>query len=130
MIEGTFLFRQVNPSWVQDGHITSQVFKPTAKDNKRLSVYDGDRINAENSWKHYTKSLGYESVGVLAVTVAECEREDLSVESDPTPFPEHAVIDFTGIAESEMKRKAKRLKAAAESRGWLYQAAASYYSKQ
>lgn len=73
MTSGTLLFRQVNPSWVKLGRITSQAFMPTAKDRGRLSTYDGDRITAENSWRHYTRELGFRSAGVLAVTVGECE---------------------------------------------------------
>jgi hypothetical protein len=118
----TLLLRQVNPSWIQQGRVTSQVFQPTPKDRKKLSVYDGDQITPENSWKHFTERLGFVSVGVMAVTVSECAKENLLVKSDPALFPEHAVIDFTGLTENQIKQKAKRLKAAAETRSWLYQA--------
>lgn len=47
--EATHLHRQVHPSWVQDGRATSQAFKPTPKDNGRLSVYDGDQMVAEKA---------------------------------------------------------------------------------
>lgn len=70
MKSGTLLFRQVNPSWMKLGRVTSQAFKPTPKDRGRLSAYDGDRMTAEKAWRHYTMELGYRSVGVLAVTVA------------------------------------------------------------
>jgi len=52
MNSGTLLHRQVNPSWVQQGRVTSQVFKPTPKDNHRLSVYDGDQVTALQAWLH------------------------------------------------------------------------------
>lgn len=122
MTSGTLLLRQVNPSWVQDGRVTSQVFKPTARDERRLSVYDGDQIAAEPAWRHYTESLGFQSVGVLAVSVKECETLELTAESDPKPFDEHAVIDFGDVSTSQIEKKAKRLKMAAEKRGWQYQA--------
>jgi len=118
----TLLHRQVNPSWVQQGHITSQVFKPTPKDKHRLSVYDGDQVTAFQAWTHYTSELGFASVGVVAVTVAECEALNLPCEPDPEPFPAHAVIRFDTCAPSQVEKKAKRLKAAAENRGWLHQA--------
>ncbi len=118
----TLLHRQVNPSWVQQGRVTSQVFKPTPKDNRRLSVYDGDQVSAFNAWLHYTTELGLTSIGVLAVTVAECEALDLAAEPDPAPFPAHAVIRFDACTPSQIEKKAKRLKAAAEARGWLHQA--------
>jgi hypothetical protein len=121
----TLLFRQVNPSWVQAGRVTSQVFKPTSKDRGNLSVYDGDQLTAEDAWKHYTEQLEYASVGVLAVTVRECEMLDLAAEADPKPFPAHIVIRFGDLARAEIERKAKRLKSVAVSRGWLYQAEAA-----
>jgi len=120
MTENTLLFRQVHPSWVQEGRVTSQVFKPTAKDNGRLSVYDGDQITAIESWKHHTITLRFTSAGVLAVTVHECTILDLPVEPAPTPFPAHTVINFNGCTSSQIEKKAKYLKRAAEDRGWLY----------
>lgn len=120
MNSGTLLHRQVHPSWVQQGRVTSQVFRPTPKDQKRLSVYDGDQITAEVAWKYHTAHLGYQSAGVLAVTMAECTAQQLDVVPDPQPFPEHVVIDFSGFAEDQVKRKAKHLRAAAEMRGWQY----------
>jgi hypothetical protein len=117
----TLLYRQVNPSWVQAGRVTSQVFKPTLKDNKRLSVYDGDQITAEDSWNHYTSNLGFSSAGVVAVTVQECDSQQLPTESDPTPFPSHVVIRFDKCSTSEAEKSAKHLKRFAEERGWLCQ---------
>ena len=116
MTESTLLYRQIHPAWVREGRVTSQAFRPTAKDRKRLSVHDGDQISAEESWRRHT--LKYRSAGVQAVTVAECR--PLPVRPDPRPFPEHVVIDFTGCSRSETRRAAQRLAAAARQRGWAY----------
>jgi len=124
MTTETLLLRQVNPSWIQAKRITSQLFKPTAKDQKGISVYDGDQITPEDSWRYYTGKLGYASVGVMAVTVAECAAQNLPVAPDPEPFPEHVLIKFDGLSNSQIEKKAKRLRAAAVSRGWLYEAEA------
>ncbi len=122
MTKDTLLFRQINPVWVQNGRITSQAFKPTPKDNKRLSVYDGDKITASEAWNHYVCVLGFTSAGVVAVTVEECQSRDLNVEPDPIPFPAHAVILFTEFSVSQIEKVAKYLKKAAIQRGWQYQA--------
>lgn len=122
MTPDTLLFRQVNPSWIQAGRVTSQVFKPTPKDKKRLSVYNGDLVSAEASWLHYANELQFSSVGVLAVTVEECQQQALTVEPDPEPFPAHAVIKFDDCSSSQIVKKAKYLKQNAEARGWQYQA--------
>lgn len=125
MNERTLLHRQVHPSFCQDGRISSQAFRPTPKDHSLLSVYDGDLIGAENAWIHFTRILRFSSLGVVAVTVEECLDKNLAVRSDPEPFLEHAVIDFSGFTKAEVERKAKQLKSVAENRGWLYLEAAA-----
>lgn len=121
MTSTTLLLRQIHPSFVKNGRVTSQAFRPTPKDEHKLSVYDGDLINAEASWIHY-RSRKLESSGVTAVTVEECSKEDLIVRSSPEVFPEHAEIDFLGCKPNECEKKSKRLRNAAVVRGWLYQA--------
>lgn len=122
MTANTLLLRQVNPHWIKNGRTTSQVFRPTPKDERMLSVYDGDKVSPEGSFRHYTEELRLLSAGVMAVAVAECRQEELPVISDPAPFPEHVIIDFSSCSNSEIKTKAKLLTKAAESRGWQYQA--------
>ncbi|MCK4343184.1 MAG: hypothetical protein KAY37_15835 [Phycisphaerae bacterium] len=124
MTDETLLLRQINPSWVQQDHVTSQAFRPTPKDECKLSVYDGDMITPERSWNHYTSQLGYKSMGVMAVSVIECKGQELRVRPDPRPFPEHAVIDFTGLGTNQIEKKSKRLRVAAELRGWRFRVGA------
>lgn len=116
----TLLYRQVHPAWLQNGRITSQVFRPTPKDQKRLSIDDGDLISAEDSWKHFSQTLGHNSKGVMAVTLEECTGVGLQVVPDPIPHLAHAFVDFTPYNENETIRKAKQLKQSAEFRGWQY----------
>lgn len=121
MNRDALLFRQIHPNFIdRGGRVTSQAFKPSPKDNSRLSVYDGDQITAEESWRHYVHELGYASTGVMAVTVAECHDHDLRPEHDPDPFPEHAVIDFGGLSKKYIRSTAKKLAARANRRGWQY----------
>lgn len=119
----TLLLRQVHPSFVQNGRVSSQAFRPTPKDESRLSVYDGDRIAPGPAWDHYTLVQGLQSVGVLAVSVGECEALALKAESDPAPFPEHVVIDFSGLSKGQIEKAAKQLRSRAEARDWLFRAA-------
>lgn len=118
----TILIRQIHPSFIQDGRVGSNAFCPTSKDDGKLSTYDGDKIDAESAWQHYTDDLGHESVGAYGVTVGECESLDLPVCEDPEPFPEHVVIDFTSHGSSAVKKKSKQLRKNAVERGWLYHA--------
>lgn len=122
MTGATLLLRQIHPSFIQAGFVTAQAFRPTPKDESTLSVYDGDLISSEDSWQHYTTQLGLASIGTMALTVEECLLEGLESRPDPEPFPEHAIIDFTGLTENQCKSKGKKLQAKAQGRGWLYQA--------
>lgn len=122
MNPATLLYRQINPAWIQLGRVTSQAFKPTPKDQKRLSVYDGDQLTAAAAWEHYTAELGFSSVGVLGVTVAECTAIGLPAEPDPEPFPAHAVIRFDTCTTSQIETRAKQLRNHAQTRGWLHKA--------
>ena len=101
--------------------MTSQAFRPTAKDQGKLSVYDMDKITADKSWFHYTSTLGYESAGVMGVLVEECAKACVSAAADPGPFPEHCVIDFNHLTTSKaVDNASKLLKRAANARGWLH----------
>ena len=120
MNDDTLLLRQVHPCFVQEGRVSSQVFRPTPKDAQRLSVYDGDRITAQAAYQHYTTTLCFQSAGVLGVTLAECNLLHLPVSPDPEEFPEHMVIDFSAFNKSATEKKAKHLRAKAEARNWLY----------
>ena len=117
----TLLLRQIHPSFMQAGRITSQVFRPTPKDENKLSVYDGDQITAEASWAHFTSTPDCRSAGVMAVSKGQCVELALGVIADGVPFPEHASIDYSSFTKSETEKKAKVLKGCAEARGWLYQ---------
>lgn len=121
MRQQTLLLRQVHPSWIREGRVTSQAFKPTPKDAHRLSVSDGDQVSPQVSWEQHTKR-GLASQGVLAVTVSECETSGLEVSSDPLPDqPDHAIINFgTMVSNNQIEKVSKRLVSLAANRGWLY----------
>jgi hypothetical protein len=122
MTGATLLLRQIHPNFVQDGFASSVAFRPNEADNGLMSTYDGDLIAAGASWMHYTTVSKKKSAGVTAVTVDECIAEGLPARPDPDPFPEHAVVDFTGVQEKHWRSKSKKLQAKARARGWLYQA--------
>ena len=120
MNELTLLLRQINPSFIEGNKVKSQAFRPTPKDNKRLSVYDGDQIESKASWEHFTNQPTCRSVGVMGLSVSECSEFALPIRADPKPFPEHVLIDFTGLSRGEVKKKAQLLRDKALKRDWLY----------
>lgn len=121
MTGNTVLLRQVHPGWMQAGVVTSQAFRPTPKDDAKLSVYDGDLIDPQAAFLHFTAVWQLASVGVVGIAVVECD--DLSLPSRPDPLadcPEHAIVDFGVLSENDRVKRSKKLKAKAEARGWLY----------
>jgi hypothetical protein len=118
----TLLLRQIHPSFVQLGRPTSQAFRPTPKDENLLSVDDGSKIPPRASWERFTSTTDSRSAGVMAVTCAECDEQELPVIADGTPFPEHCSIDFSDLTESLVKKKAKVLVRHAIQRDWLFKA--------
>lgn len=120
MDDKTQLLRQVHPSFVQDGKITSQVFRPTPKDDKKLSSYDGDQISPEGSYTHFVAKPDCRSAGVVSITTGECEALGLPAVPDPDEFAEHVLIDFSEFEKKDIEKKAKLLRASAEARNWLY----------
>lgn len=122
MNDSTLLHRVIKPDWLlQDGRVSSQAFRPTKSDEGLLSVYDGDKISAEESHVHYIKDPSKPvPIGVLAVSVQDCVETDLPVRPDPETFPEHVLIDFRKFGTNQIKRKSRKLCSVAMDRGWQF----------
>ena len=118
----TLLLRQIHPSFVQDGRVTSQAFRPTPKDQGKLSIYDGDQIDPEPSWQHYTQEVGNDSVGVMGLLGSECDSLDLLYALTEVPYPQHGEIDFNHLNPTHRVKISKKLKAKAVARNWLFRA--------
>ncbi len=125
MSPDTLLLRQIHPSFVQDGRVTSQAFRPTPKDELQLSVDNGDRVSAEQAWRRYTANPACASMGVQGLAQTDCTAQALPVIEDGQPHPEHCSIDFSAFDKKTIEKKSKLLRAAAEARGWLYKVAAA-----
>ncbi len=120
MTEKTPLYRQIHPSFIQNGEPTYIASRPFPKDAGQLSVYDGDLISPEQSYKHYTETQKLKSSGVMAVSVQECTGLDLSACPSPNIFEEHAHIDFVGLDKKQIESKSKGLLACAIARDWVH----------
>lgn len=118
------LWRNAHPDWVVDGELTSQAFRPTPKDQKKLSSARETEVSAEANFKEFTEDFGLESVGVWAVSVGEVQDQSLrsvyDEHSPSTPTPclkGHTSLDFTAVSNSQAKRIGGRLRDHAEGRG-------------
>jgi hypothetical protein len=65
MTENDLLYRQIHPGFVHNGRVSSQAFRATPKDERKLSAYDGNKITPAEAWSHYTQSLALRSDGVM-----------------------------------------------------------------
>ena len=120
------LFRQIHPSFLDNGKPSSQPFAPTAKDQEKLSVDRSSLTDAASSFALFT-GAGHQSVAVFGLTVGEFGAEGLPCISDPLDAverepanPAHAYADYSGHSSSQQKTKAKRLKQKALLRGRLH----------
>ena len=120
MTPETLLLRQIHPSFVQAGRVTSQAFRPTPKDQGHLSVDNGDLVQAKAAWERYTAN-GSQSAGVMAVSWSECNQLELPVIEDGHPYVEHCSIDYSAHTSTAREQKAKLLRSKAQSRGWHWQ---------
>jgi len=115
------LHRQVHPSFVQHGRVGSQAFRPTQKDEGKLSISRGSCCTAEQAFLLYTRDRDLASAGVWSVTVAECRTLDLAAHAEPLDEPvvddAHGFIDFRGLSGTLVTRLAKRLASLARDRG-------------
>lgn len=119
------LYRQVHPSWIKDGQPSSQAFKPTTKDEGRLSTARAAKITAEAAFIHHTGTLGLASAGSWAVTVGEVGADPVPLQAfadpveEPKPDPAHAYIAYPEDRKA-IDIKAKLLKVKAHQRGCLH----------
>ena len=120
MKSDTLLLRQINSDWWVGGKVTSLAFNPSKAHGHKLSVYDGEKISAEESWHHFTQKFCGESIGVMAVTVEECRKHCRRVVPDPKEFPEHVLIDFSDVSGNKARKLAKRLASYANERDWQF----------
>ncbi len=97
MKNNTMLFRQVHPTFIHAGKISSQVFRPTPKDESKLSMYNGDKIEPGRAFEHYTEVLKFTSAGVLGLEKQEVDAQSTPVIDDSEPFFEHCSLDFSGF---------------------------------
>ncbi len=127
LIAGTdeLLWRQVNPVWVQDGVLTSQIFRRSSTEPNGFSVGRESLVTAERSYEFFTEELNLASCGVWAISVEEVDAVDMLVIDDSQlPLrpgerraPGHAYVDGRHLPGKAQLTRAKYLRDAATARG-------------
>lgn len=124
------LYRQIHPSWVHDGKVSSQAFWPTEKDKGELSTSRSSKVSAKEAYDYHVETMSLQSDGAYAVSVAEVAGAGLVAVDDSATStelpPGHAFIDFKPVTSTnQRKRLGGTLRDCAEPRGWQYKPTAS-----
>lgn len=122
------LYRQVHPAWIRDGRVTSQAFRPTKKDEDRLSTARSSLTSAEGAFQLHTSGRELASAGSWGVTVGECNKQSLPCVPDPTtsppekvPDPAHCYVNFKGLeSRGAIELAGAALTRHATARGCIY----------
>lgn len=118
------MYRQIHPSWVQHSRVTSMAFKPTKKDDKKLSVANSGKTTAEAAFKHHTETLKRPSLGSWGLSVKFINESELKCFEDPVTTdpkdPAHSFLDFQGLTNTQVEQRAAKLANHARDRGPLF----------
>ncbi|MFD7656018.1 hypothetical protein ACFV4N_18775 [Actinosynnema sp. NPDC059797] len=115
------LYRQVHPTQMPNGTMSSEAFNPSARDKDLLSTLR-EHVGPEEAYRRWTETNGFLSVGTYAVSVGEVDDQGLqAIDDAATTEPDHASIDYTSAqGKSERKRRSRKLRDAAVARGCLH----------
>lgn len=132
------LFRQVHPAHIK-GELSSAAFRPTPRDEDKMSVDCSSLTTAEDSYDLHRKKtrtlasgdcVALETAGTWAVDRKTCTDELLCVVPDPIAptakqpaNPAHHLVDFSQIRGNPKRKNdtvAKRLKQNALKYGRLW----------
>ncbi len=119
------VWRNVNPGFIESGVVSSQAFRPTPKDQRKMSGARENKVSAEKHFHEFTNDLGRESAGVWAVSVGEanaqgvrCVYDAESSNRPPDPCPAgHTYFDFQPHGNNAQRRIGRTLSENAQQRG-------------
>lgn len=118
------LLRQVHPDQMQASGIPdSSAFMAKQPHNYLLSTRR-ESVGARRAYEDWTEV--HDSAGTYGMSVGEIQAQQLSAFDDSADegMPEgHASVDFRGVSDGQSKKRARRLRDAAVTRGRLYPAA-------
>ncbi len=116
--QSELLYRQVHPSFVRAGRVSSQAFRPNKQDDGRLSVSRSALVTAKTAFERFV-ARGLHSAGAWGITVGEVIAVGLQSSSDKLPDDDaHAVVDFNGCpSKSQWDKISDKLAAHARTRG-------------
>lgn len=122
-ISEELLTRQVHPSQITEGRISSRSFTPTYKDAGHLSADRESLLSPRTAYENYLQRKKLtEAGGTWGVSIQEFLSLGLASYADPTPDNSaHVLVDFTSAGDSKKQQTVGKLAyAKAKARGRLY----------
>ena len=126
------LYRHIHPDFLDGDEPSSDRFRPSKKDENKLSVDRSSIHDAETSHKIYT-STGRKSAAIFGVSVGEFGGKSIDCLEDPVvardatdtepAVPEnraHALANYSAHSEKDQKNVAKELKRLAMQRKKIF----------
>ncbi|MEU5286505.1 hypothetical protein N7925_19635 [Streptomyces sp. CA-278952] len=121
------LWRQINPSHIENGVISKLAFVPGENDKGQLSTARSKSVTAQAAFEHHTVVLQLGSIGSYAVTVGEIidaglrAVDDSAIQEQKPPTPGHTYVDYRSIASKNQRKKlGAKLRDKAVERGCQY----------
>ena len=111
LAEGLGVHRVIQPAFnLQDERRpTSACLVPTPKDQGKLSVDRSDWREPRQTFEHFV-SLGFEAVGTITVSHADCKSFELSRYHWPLADNDaHSFIDYRHLAKPKAEKTARKL---------------------
>jgi len=125
--QAELLYRHVHPTFIEAGEPSSAAFRPTSKDDGKLSVDRSSISTAEESFKLHVNGKKLQAAGTYGLLVSEfssvevsCFPDPLSQSDEQPANPAHAYGDFSHLNSGKQKVAAKKLKRQAIGRGCLH----------
>jgi hypothetical protein len=114
------LHRQAHPNFVQDGVPSSTVFRPTNKDEGKLSLDRDSLATAQQAHARHVAS-GFASIAVWSLAAQEYAAARTTAYAEAIPEnPAHCYADFSAMTKGEQERASKLLKSKAVKVGKCY----------
>jgi len=121
--EAELLWRQIPLAFIHNGQVGSDAFRPTPKDDGKLSTRRASKISAEDAYWDHVGRLGLQSEGTMPLSVGDLKELGIRAIDDsalPGSPAAHAYGDFRNLSKNRAKDVARRLKPMALRRGFAF----------
>lgn len=120
--EEEYLYRMIHSSWIDQGNVMSVAFKPSRKDNNKLSTFRSSKINPKEAYENHIKNVNNNYQGVLANTIKEVKSDQSLplIDDEEEHGKGHVSVDFESLSNGQKNKVSRKLRDYAFERSWQY----------